>query len=398
MNQKIAEKNIKIQGWINFISGVVFLVPIITIFYKYTGLSLLEIVIISNITTLCVWFFELPTSVFADTTGRKKSMLYSVICNALGALMILLFPHFWGFIIAAVFASLYWSFWSGTGQAFLEENLRVLKNEKEFGKKIGQFMFYEQLATLSTPLIASAILKSFGNRGYAILAGLDVFFALVLVFLVLKLETTQIETQVSTLKESFKYQINTAKTALKNVFHNPKIKTFLVYRSLSHHMLFLGIILLPVLSEKGMLDWYSGIVTSIGIIGSMFASKYAYKFAEKSSYNLAWILGTTVQGILLILISIFLDSWIVVIVLYFLFSIFDGLWQPSWNHVLVELTKGKAIATTRSIIFAIFALYITIGKQFLTFFEVETALLGLGVFIVLVNVILGQKILQLHKK
>ena len=399
MNQKIAEKNIKIHGWINFISGIVFLVPIITIFYKYTGLSLIEIVIISNITTLCVWCFELPTSVFADTTGRKKSMLYSVICNALGALMIFLFPHFWGFIVAAVFAALYWSFWSGTGQAFLEENLRVLKKEKEFGKKIGNFMFYEQLASLSTPLIASAILKSFGDHGYTILAGLDVLFALVLVFLVLKLtETTQIQTQISTLKESFKHQIHTAKTALKNVFHSTKIKTFLVYRSLSHHMLFLGVILLPVLSEKGMLDWYSGIVSSIGIIGSMFASKYAYKFAEKWSYNLAWILGTTAQGILLITISIFLDSWIAVVVLYFLFNVFDGLWQPSWNHVLVELTNGKAIATTRSIIFAIFALYITIGKQFLTFFEVKKALLGLGIFIVLVNVVLGRKVMQLNEK
>ncbi|SEH05297.1 MFS transporter [Candidatus Venteria ishoeyi] len=287
MNQKLAERNIKIHGWINFVSGVVFLVPVVSIFYKYTGLSIAEIVIISNITTLCIWLFELPTSIFADTSGRKKSMIYSVICNALGALVILLFPTFIGFVVAAIFAALYWSFWSGTGQAFLEENLRIIKKEKEFGRKIGHFMFYEQLASLSTPLIASLILKSFGDSGYIILAGLDLVFAIFLVILVLQLtETTKIKEKFSTAQESWKHNLNTAKIALKNVFQSSKLKTFLVYRSLSHHMLFLGVILLPVLSEKGMLDWHSGIVVAIGTIGSMFASKYAYKNWRKMELQL----------------------------------------------------------------------------------------------------------------
>ena len=398
MNQKIAKKNITIHGWINFVSGIVFLIPIITLFYKYTGLSIVEIIVISNVATLCIWLFELPTSVLADTTGRKKSMLYSVICNFFGALTILLFPSYAGFIIASIFSALYWSFWSGTGQAFLEENLRIIKKEKEFGKKIGSFMFYEQLASIMTPIIASLLLKFFENKAYLILAGLDVIFAFILIFLVIKLtETTNIKEENSSFKQVWKNNVVTAKTAIKNVFHNSKLKTFLLYRSLSHHMLFLGIILLPVLSSHGMPDWYAGIVATIGVIGSMFASKYAYIFGEKFSYNLAWILGTGVQGVLLIAIGVFLDSWHIVVLLFFLFNVFDGLWQPSWNHVLVELTKGKAIATTRSIIFAFFALYITIGKQFLAVFDVEYALICLGIFIILVNTIMRKRILDLNK-
>jgi len=76
--QKIAKQNIKIHGWINFFAGVVFLVPIISLFYKYTGLSTFEIILISNIVTFAIWIFELPTSVLADTTGRKKSLIFSV--------------------------------------------------------------------------------------------------------------------------------------------------------------------------------------------------------------------------------------------------------------------------------------------------------------------------------
>jgi MFS family permease len=166
MDKKTAERNIKLQTWINFLSGVVFLVPIITLLYRYTGLSIVEIVLISNVSTIAIWLFELPTSVFADTMGRKKSLVISVSCNFLSALSILLFPSFSGFIIAAIFSGLYWSFWSGTGQAFLEENLRAIGKEKEFGKKIGHFMSLEALAGIVTPLIASGLLKFLGNDGY----------------------------------------------------------------------------------------------------------------------------------------------------------------------------------------------------------------------------------------
>lgn len=397
MNRKIAKRNIKLQTWINFLSGVVFLVPIISIFYKYTGLTIAQIVLISNINTFAIWLFELPTSVFADTTGRKKSLIASAVCGFLSALLILLFPSFWGFATAAFFSALYWSFWSGTGQAFLEENLRILGRSKEFGKVIGNLMFLEQLSALTTPLIASLILKYFVNSGYTILAALDVAFALILVFLVMELsETTKIKASLKNFRHLMNENLHTAKTALKNVFGNSKMLLFLLYRSLSHHTLFFPIIVLPLLASKGMLDWYSGILVALATIAAMFASKYAYKLGEKFSYEVNWVLGTTTQGILLILAGLLTSSWILVGLIYILFNLFDGLWQPAWNHVLVELTKGKAIATTRSVIFSVFALYMTVGKQVLSFLSVETALMGLGVFIIVVNLILGKRILKLR--
>jgi MFS family permease len=393
---QIAKRNIQIQSWVNFLSGVTFLVPIITIFYKYTGFTLFQIIVISNVSTFCIWAFELPTSVLADTTGRKLSLILSVICNALGALMILLFPSYAGFIAASVFGALYWSFWSGTGQAFLAENLEILKRSKDFGKEIGNFMFYEQLASLSTPLVASVILKSFGNDGYTILAAMDVVFAVLLVFLVLQLQESTVLTQkIKSVRDAFTQNIRTAKEAFENIWHNKDLKNFLLYRSLSHHMLFFGIILLPTLSEKGMPDWYAGGVTTLGIIGSMFASKYAYKVDERYSYNLAWVFGTTMQGICLIAVGLLLHSWPLMILVYVLFNIFDGIWQPSWNHILVQLTNGKAIATTRSIVFAVFALYITIGKQLLVLISLQQALIGLGIFILLVNLVMSKRILAL---
>jgi MFS family permease len=97
-----------------------------------------------------------------------------VICNLLGAIVIALFPNFYGFVIAAVFSALYWSFWSGTGQAFLAENLTLLQRNREFGRVIGGFMFYEQLAAFGTPFFTSLVLYSYGDIGFRILAVIDV--------------------------------------------------------------------------------------------------------------------------------------------------------------------------------------------------------------------------------
>jgi MFS family permease len=397
--EHLARRNLKLQSWINFLSGVVFLVPIITVFYKYVGLSIAQIIIISNISTLAVALFELPTSVFADTTGRKKSLVASVACNCVAALSILLFPSFWGFALASLFAALYFSFWSGTGQAFLEENLRILGRHHEFGKEIGKLMFLEQLASLTTPLLASLILKVFAAKGYTILAGLDVVSAFALVILVFKLsETTPIKSSFQNFEHLMAENLKTAKEALMNVFGNAKMKLFFIYRVLSHHMVFFPLIVLPWLMEKGMPDWGSGIVMTLATIASMLTTKYAFKIGEKFGYSLNWVVGTTVQGLLLILAGLLSQSWLLVAALFVLFNLFDGLWQPAWNHMLVELSEGKSIATTRSVVYSAFALYATFGKQILSLLSVKEALMGLGLFIVAINLILGRRIMKLTEK
>ncbi len=391
----VALKNIKYQTWINFFAGAVFLVPIITLFYKYTGLGLFEIIIVANVSSFCVWLFEIPTSVFADTMGRKRSLTYSMLANFFATLMILFFPSFAGFIIASIFSALYFSFWSGTGQAFLDENLQILNKQKQFGKYIGSFMFYEQLAAFATPIIASLILKSFGDTGYTILAALDAFFALIMVLLVFRLRMINKPRVVKSVKQELKANYQTAKDAFLNILKNSKLKLLLVYRSLANHVAFFPIILLPVLSDNGMPEWISGLLMAIATIGAMITMKFGYKIGEKYSYNFSWVISTIIQAVLLIVAALVIQSWVVTAIVYLIFNAFEGLWQPAWNHVLVEHTRGKAIATTRSIVFAIFALYTTLGKQFLAVFEVKYALLGLGLFILFINLIVGHKMLKL---
>ena len=395
LTKKQAKKNLKIYGLINFLSWITFLVPIISIFYKYTWLSTAEIILISNIFTLWMWIFELPTSTLADTMWRKKSLMASVVCNFICATIIVLFPNLIWFCIAAVFQSLYYSFWSWTWQVFLEENLSILWEQKKFWRFFWRFSSYEELASLFTPILASLILKRQPESWYSILAVLDAISALLLVILTSQLtEASKIVEKFKTFKESLKLNIDTWISAMRDVFWNKDLKLYLVYRCLSHHAKFFWILLLPILASKWMEDWVSGVLTTIFTLWSLFASRNVWRWWERYWYNSSMVRSTIAQWILLIIAWVFFNSWIFLAALYLIFNIFDGLIYPSRNHCVVLLTNWKAKSTCRSIIFACVSLYMTIAKFLLSYFSPNIALIILGTVILLANLIFAKKILK----
>ncbi|MFN7160707.1 MAG: MFS transporter [Candidatus Gracilibacteria bacterium] len=394
-----AERNIKLQRLINLFAGFLFLTPVVTLLYKYTGLGLVEITLIANAATLCNWLFELPTSIFADVSGLKKSLLYSVICNFIGALLLFLFPGFWGFIAAAVFAALYWSFWSGTGQAFLETNLRVLGKEKSFGRVISGFMIIEQFAGLICPLIASGVLFFFHEEGYRILAGMDIIGATVLVALTFRLkEVTEKELNLVEEESRVRKYFRTAKMAFMNVLTNKDIRTLLIFRTFGNHISYLPLVIFPVLTDAHMPSFASGIISALATAAMMYMLKFGNNFSEKYSYGLSWIIATIIQSLILCAAAFFLHDWVILAGIYIIFVAFDGLWQPAWNQVLVNVVGGKAIATTRSLIFSIFALYTTVGKQVLSFLPLSTAFVCIALVVLATNILYANKIMQLNIK
>jgi hypothetical protein len=76
-------------------------------------------------------------------------------------------------------------------------------------------------------------------------------------------EVSPIKDKLISIKQSIKVNRETGKEAIKNVFSNNKMRLILLYRSLSHHVLFFGVIFLPMLSDAGMPDRYVGFVAFI---------------------------------------------------------------------------------------------------------------------------------------
>lgn len=349
--------------------------------------------------TFWMWIFELPTSVLWDTFGRKKSLMASVICNFLCTLLILFSPNLIWFCIAATFQALYYSFWSGTWQAFLEENLSQVWEKDKFWRLFWKFTFYWEFPAIITPVIASIILKILPESWYTVLATLDCISALALVILTYQLvETYRVKEKIKSLKHAIMLNINTWKNAIKEVFWDKDVRNFLIYRALSYHVAFFDVILLPILSSKGMIDWVSWIITTLFAIWSMFASKYAYKWWEKYWYNHARARSTIWEAICLIIAWVFFKSRIFLTVVYFIFSVFNGIIQPAWNHELIYRTNWKSIATTRSIIFSCVALYMTFMKRILSYIQPNIAFIIIWIIIITANIIFAKKMLLKKSK
>ena len=395
--KEVAEKNIRLQKSINLISWVVFLIPVATLFYTHAGMSIYEIIFISNVATFFVRLLELPTSVLADTLWRKTSLLASVSCNLLSAITILLFPSYEWFIVASFFASLYWSFWSGTWQAFLEENLSLLNKKKEFGKVIGEFMFFEKMVGIVTPLIAWLILKYLWDTWYMLLAVLDVLFASVIVWLTYLL-TDIGQQKLWTRKELWYENIHTAKQAIANISSSKKLQSLLVYRTFWNHIAYLPLIILPLLLENGMEDRMWGVLMTLSAIFLTISYKLNWVVVKKIWYKKSWLFSVWLQWVILALFWYILWTEVRIMwVLFVLFTALDWFWQPSWNHILVHNTEWKAIATTRSIVFSIFALWATIWKRFLSFFSQKTALILVWIFIVCITLLSAKSIMKLEE-
>jgi MFS family permease len=396
-----AKKNLKLLFWTNLIAGSSFIAPVATLYQQFNGLSILDIIIVYNVCTLFIWLLEIPASVIADTMGRKLSLTLSTVAKIINLSIFLLYPTFIGFLFASFFSALVGSFLSGTFHAFLEENLRKLNKQKQYGKYIGNYIFYGEILAIATPLIASAVLLYFNKPGYQILIIFSIIQAIVLLILSLNLkETLKIKLKdksvLSIIEENFK----TAKESVKFAFSSSKIKTLMIYKSLGFHVAYLPLILLPVLSNKGMEDWFSGIIIFLASLGLMFSAKFAHKISDTKGYAFTWIFTSVIQAILLIVIGLVFEYWIVVAILYIIFNAFDGLWQPAWNHLVIDAINGRHIATVRSIIFSALALYTTFAKQFLAFFPINYALIGLGIFIIIVNIIMKKRVyaLEVHNK
>jgi MFS family permease len=151
-------KNIKLLAWFNFFTDFSFFSPIAIIYYSKVsgsfalGMSIFSVVMVSSA------IFELPTGVFSDYLGRRKTMVLGAISAALAVIFYALgFSYIWLFV-GALLEGLSRSFFSGNNDALLYDTLRETGSEKEYhdflGKTSSLFQFGSAVAALIGSIIA----------------------------------------------------------------------------------------------------------------------------------------------------------------------------------------------------------------------------------------------------
>src|SRR5258708_4831272 len=96
------QKNIKLLTWFNFFTDFKLYAPIAIIYFSLVTHSYALGASIFSITYITAALFDIPTGIFADAIGRKKTVVLGAIFAVLYAVFYAIGINFWFLAIGAV--------------------------------------------------------------------------------------------------------------------------------------------------------------------------------------------------------------------------------------------------------------------------------------------------------
>lgn len=302
------KSNIKKYYWFCFFRNFSFWLPVFVLFFIDRGLNYTQIMILPVVTAVTQLILEMPTGIFADKFGRKKTILIGRICCII-SLVLYYYAYsdlFILFILAAIFFGATLAFTSGTESAFIYDTLKDLKKEKLYKKIEGK--------ALSLRWFAMGIGAFFGG----FVAKISLSFTLIqliistIISLFIVLSFKEPKKHKKTTKGQYLLHL---KESVKFAFSHKKIKWLILF-----YGIMIGVMVInhrffqPYMQQTGIDLKYFGIIYMVFLFVSAIASRYAYKIEFKIGQKNSLIL----IPLLLIIQMFFMGKYIIIYGLIFI--------------------------------------------------------------------------------
>ena len=103
--------------------------------------------------------FEIPTGIFSDLLGRKKTLVVGALSTLLSVIFYAIGNFYWILVIGAILEGFARALYSGNNQAILYDTLREINNEDGYAEFFGKTSSAEQIG-LAITAIAGGVLAS----------------------------------------------------------------------------------------------------------------------------------------------------------------------------------------------------------------------------------------------
>jgi MFS family permease len=207
-------QNIKILIWFNFLTDFKLYAPIAIIYFSQVTGSFTLGMSIFSITMVSSALFEIPTGVFSDRIGRRKTVIYGGFSSVLYSVFYAVGQSFWILAVGAVLEGLSRSFYSGNNDALLHETLSQTNDEHQYEEFLGRVSAMFQFA-LATSAILGGILATWS---FPLIMWLSVIPQLLCFVLAFRLKEPRMHTNRS---GNIYHHL---KTAYKNFLSNKKLR------------------------------------------------------------------------------------------------------------------------------------------------------------------------------
>lgn len=344
-------RNIRLFYLFNFFVDFKFYAPIAIIYFANVSGSYTLGMSIFSATMLAAALFEVPTGVFSDYIGRKKTVLlgsifltFAVLCYALGF-------SYWVLLLGAIAEGASRSFYSGNNNAMLYDTLSEHGKVDIYHEELGKTSSTDQLA-----LAISAIIGSFiAAESFSLVFWLSVLAPIACIVISLFFIEPKVHKKESTniyshLKESLKIFITNKRLRYLSI---AKILEFGIGESIWQFRSAFIQLLWPV--------WAIGIAQSLSNIGATISFYFSGKLINKFN-EFRILIFTGVYDFVVTLIALIFPS-VLSPALWSSTSLFFGVQNVATNNLMQKAftdhqraTMGSLNSLGQSIFFGIFSI------------------------------------------
>lgn len=280
-----------------FLKNLNFFKPFLLLFFIEKGFSFLEIGILYGVQSIAVNILEIPTGILADSAGRRRTMVYSMV-SYLVAFPVFFFSRSFSFFIVAMICMAFGdAFRTGTHKAMIFQYLKLQHWEDQKVYYYGHTRSWSQLGSALAALIAALIVFFSGVYRYIFLASMIPYILDLLLLLSYpkELDGTRREFSLDRLKEN---TVETVREFIRAIRDPRIIRAIVNSSSYSAYFDALKDYLQPVLKSFALtLPFFAmlfpgtdetrrsalvvGIMYLVINVLTAFASRYSGRFAER---------------------------------------------------------------------------------------------------------------------
>lgn len=161
MNQK-AKAILRPLYAYTFIEAFIFWYAIEKLLWSSSGITPEQIIILGVIAQSSQILIEVPSSIIADRWSRRKSLIIASIFMLISIIVVLTAQSMLAFAVMSLTWALYFSFQSGTINAYIYDLLKERGEQSQYRKALSRYATL-QLAGLLVSSLAASVLIEFGN-------------------------------------------------------------------------------------------------------------------------------------------------------------------------------------------------------------------------------------------
>lgn len=270
------EKNVRLYYFYSTFAELLILGPVLVLFLTAKGLTFTEIMLLQSISSVSVFFFEVPTGAVADKLGRKYSILLGALLWAVGLLLYVVGKSFVIFALSEIVFSLGSSFKSGADTALIYDSLKTLKREKEYQKVEGKARSFSLYAQAIGSVLSSFLYEKNVNLPMIV----SIIFMLVTIATALMFKEPEVEGKEGKYGANYFKQISESG---KFIFSHDKLKAIVFFSMMFFIFYRTGFwYFQPYMEGVNIPVKYFGIIFFIFNITAAFISKRSSYIMEKT--------------------------------------------------------------------------------------------------------------------